>query len=80
MLEITEYIEMFYNRQRKQARLGFRSPAAYVQAFHEAWAHYNVDQVNTFPCPTCNQLGDNLRQSVRRRPMAEGFDQFGVHY
>ena len=35
MLEITDYIEIFYNRQRKQSRLGFRSPAAYVQAFHD---------------------------------------------
>ena len=29
MREITEYIEIFYNRQRRQARLGFLSPAAY---------------------------------------------------
>jgi transposase InsO family protein len=27
--EITEYIEVFYNRQRRQTRLGFLSPAAY---------------------------------------------------
>jgi len=27
--EITEYIEIFYNRQRRQTRLGFLSPAAY---------------------------------------------------
>ena len=27
--EITEYIEVFYNRQRRQARLGYLSPAAY---------------------------------------------------
>lgn len=32
--EITEYIEVFYNRQRRQARLGYLSPAAYVQKFH----------------------------------------------
>jgi putative transposase len=29
--EITEYIEIFYNRQRRQARLGYLSPAAYEQ-------------------------------------------------
>jgi putative transposase len=29
--EITEYIEIFYNRQRKQARLGYLSPAAFIQ-------------------------------------------------
>ena len=29
--EITEYIEIFYNRQ---ARLGFLSPAAYEQRFY----------------------------------------------
>ena len=32
--EITEYIELFYNRQRRQARLGFLSPAAYEQRFY----------------------------------------------
>lgn len=29
--DITEYIELFYNRQRKQARLGYLSPAAFIQ-------------------------------------------------
>ena len=29
--EITEYIEIFYNRIRKQARLGYLSPAAFIQ-------------------------------------------------
>jgi putative transposase len=32
--EITEYIEIFYNRERRQARLGFLSPAAYAQKFY----------------------------------------------
>ena len=32
--EITEYIEIFYNRQRRQERLGFLSPAAYAQRFY----------------------------------------------
>ena len=32
--EITEYIEVFYNRQRRQARLGYLSPAAYEQKFY----------------------------------------------
>jgi transposase InsO family protein len=32
--EITEYIEIFYNRQRRQARLGYLSPVAYGQQFH----------------------------------------------
>ncbi len=31
--EIAEYIDMFYNRQRRQARLGYVSPAAYTQQF-----------------------------------------------
>jgi putative transposase len=31
--EITEYIEIFYNRQRRQARLGYLSPAAYEQRY-----------------------------------------------
>jgi putative transposase len=32
--EITEYIEIFYNRQRRQARLGYVSPVAYGQRFY----------------------------------------------
>ena len=32
--DITEYIEIFYNRQRRQARLGFLSPATYEQRFY----------------------------------------------
>ena len=32
--EITEYIEIFYNRQRLQARRGFLSPAACEQSFY----------------------------------------------
>ena len=35
ILDITEYIEIFYNRQRMQARLGFLSPAAFERWFHE---------------------------------------------
>ncbi len=31
--EIAEYIDLFYNRQRRQARLGYVSPAAYRQQF-----------------------------------------------
>jgi len=34
MGEITEYIEIFYNRQRRQKRLGFLSPAAYARKFY----------------------------------------------
>ena len=32
--DITEYIEIFYNRQRCQEKLGFLSPAAYGQKFY----------------------------------------------
>jgi transposase InsO family protein len=32
--DITEYIEIFYNRLRRQARLGFLSPVAYEQRFY----------------------------------------------
>jgi transposase InsO family protein len=32
--DITEYIEVFYNRQRIQAKLGFLAPAAYVQKYY----------------------------------------------
>jgi putative transposase len=31
---ITEYIEVFYNRQRLQAKLGFLSPAAFTQQYY----------------------------------------------
>lgn len=34
MRDITEYIEIFYNRQRRQAKLGFLSPAAYAQKYY----------------------------------------------
>jgi len=33
--EITEYIEVFYNRQRKQERLGYLSPVADERQFYE---------------------------------------------
>jgi len=32
--DITEYIEIFYNRQRRQARLGFLSPTVYAQQYY----------------------------------------------
>jgi putative transposase len=32
--EITEYIEIFYNRQRRQKRLGYLSPVAYERLFY----------------------------------------------
>jgi transposase InsO family protein len=32
--EITKYIEVFYNRQRRQARLGCLSPAVYERQFY----------------------------------------------
>jgi putative transposase len=34
MQAITEYIEIFYNRQRLQAKLGFLSPAAFEQQYY----------------------------------------------
>ena len=36
--QITEYIEVFYNRQRRQARLGYLSPAAYERWFYASRA------------------------------------------
>jgi transposase InsO family protein len=35
MQEINEYIEVFYNRQRRQAKLGYLSPVAYEQKFYQ---------------------------------------------
>jgi transposase InsO family protein len=34
MQDITEYIEVFYNRQLRQATLGYLSPVAYEQKFY----------------------------------------------
>ncbi|HBR51858.1 MAG TPA: hypothetical protein DEA71_17470 [Nitrospira sp.] len=34
--EISKYIEIFYNRQRRHSRLGNRSPAAFAQQ----WARH----------------------------------------
>lgn len=33
--EITEYIEIFYNRQRKQAKLGYLAPAVYANRLRQ---------------------------------------------
>ena len=33
--EIIEYIEIFYNRQRKQKRLAYLSPVAFTQQYYE---------------------------------------------
>jgi len=35
--DITEYIEIFYNRQRRQAKLGYLSPADYEGATMQNW-------------------------------------------
>jgi transposase InsO family protein len=35
MVEIREYIEVFYNRQRLQAGLGYLSPAAFIQKYYQ---------------------------------------------
>ena len=32
--DITEYIEVFYNRQRRLTKLGFLSPVAYLQNYY----------------------------------------------
>ncbi|WP_309296084.1 IS3 family transposase [Nitrosomonas sp. PY1] len=32
--EITEYIEIFYNRQRKQEKLGYLSPVQFSQQYY----------------------------------------------
>jgi transposase InsO family protein len=34
MAEIREYIEVFYNRQRLQARLGYLSPATFIKKYY----------------------------------------------
>ena len=34
MEDITEYIEIFYNRQRRQAKLSYLSPVAYARKYY----------------------------------------------
>jgi len=34
MRDITEYIEIFYNRQRRQAKLGYLAPSVYAQKYY----------------------------------------------
>ena len=35
MREITEYIELFYNRQRRQKQLGYLAPAVFERQFYD---------------------------------------------
>ena len=35
MREITEYIEIYYNRQRRQKQLGYLAPAVFERQFYE---------------------------------------------
>ena len=35
--KITEYIEVFYNRERRQVRLNYLSLAVYVKRFYASW-------------------------------------------
>ena len=42
MRDITEYIEIFYNRQRLQTRLGFLSPAAYAQHYYAGYRQHET--------------------------------------
>jgi transposase InsO family protein len=47
--EISEYIEVFYNRERRQARLGYLSPAAYVKQYYvsqaAAWGMFRAAKI-----------------------------------
>jgi putative transposase len=51
--EISEYIDLFYNRQRRQARLGYLSPAAYTQLFtrqqRAAWTPHMASIIDDLP-------------------------------
>ena len=54
--DITEYIEIFYNRQRRQARLGFLSPAAFHQRFYPHRQDYS--QLERFGVHYCHPTPD----------------------
>jgi hypothetical protein len=41
-MAVRKYIEIFCNRQRKQARLGYLSPAAYKRRFYQQQTAYEV--------------------------------------
>jgi transposase InsO family protein len=42
MQEITEYTEIFYNRQRRQKRLDYLSPAAYEQNYFNELRQHRI--------------------------------------
>jgi len=58
--EITEYIEVFYNRQRRQARLGYLSPAIYERQFYVR----QVAARESLWCPLLTSGGILLERSV----------------
>jgi len=43
---ITEYVEVFYKRQRRQARLGYLSPSTYARKYYEERQAVNIIGVN----------------------------------
>ena len=73
--EVTEYIEMFYNRQRTQARLEYVSPAFFTQQFYLNQLAVQPVGVHRFR-PTslltiaCNSDDGRIR---RRRLLAQPF-------
>ena len=58
--DITEYIEIFYNRQRLQERLGFLSPVAYEQ-------RYYARQIS----PTTNHIQPRPSTVIRPEPAGQ---------
>ncbi|MBK6358376.1 MAG: IS3 family transposase, partial [Betaproteobacteria bacterium] len=41
--EITEYIEIFYNRYRRHSRLGYLSPVTFTQQFYAEQLQHKSD-------------------------------------
>ena len=55
--DITEYIEVFYNRERRQERLGYLSPAAYVRKFY---SQPGCGMRRKFSCPLLTSDANKL--------------------
>jgi len=70
MQEIKEYIEIFYNRQRKQARLNYLSPAVFEWRFDRTCCALNAR------APQCSNASVSKRAAKKRAaPSAQSWPE-----
>ena len=64
--ELSEYMEVFYNRQRLRSRLDYLSPVVFEQQRHQlingAFPHVNYS--GGIPASSCYEQGKNNEQRV----------------